>query len=414
MNYKKYFDYLKKYNQEQLLTFYNEISSLDKRKLINKIKLLDFKKINKTYIDSYKNNFDINDKFSPLETIIKKNLSIKELDYYKNIGENILKNNEYAIVTMAGGSGSRLGHNGPKGTYKIKINNKNISLFQILLEKIQKVNKLYNIVIDWYIMTGNSNYEPTIEYFKCNDYFGYPKNKIHFFVQDKIPILSVDGKILLENKSTILEASNGNGNVFKSLDKNGYLKEMKKNKIKYIFFNGIDNILVKVADPVLIGLMYDKKYTLSSKTIFKKDPLSKDYVFCKRNDKPSMITYEEITEDFSNLKDKFGNYLYRGINILYHVISLDEVINYSKKELRYNRAYKKYNYLGLDGKYVIAQSNNSFKFEQFIFDAFSYSKDMLLFQVEKDEEFAPIKNKEGINSPETAIELYIKSQKKED
>lgn len=404
---------LKKYNQEHLLNFYNEISKKEKNILLNQILNINFEKIINLYTQS-KINDDISKiDISPLPHIEKNKLTQKELNYYTQIGENIIKTNQIAVVTMAGGQGTRLGYKGPKGTYMLNLKPKKKSLFQIIAENIIMTNTKYNICVQWYIMTSEENNKQTQEFFEINNFFNYPKEKIKFFKQNKLPLIDINGNLILQEPYLIKEASNGNGNVFKSMQKSGIIKDLEKHKIKWVFFGGIDNILLKNIDPLFLGLTIVNNFEVASKSIFKKESLEKTAVYCKKNGKPSILDYSDISLELSESKITNTNtYLYREANILSHIMSINAIKKVQNIELRYHRAYKKNAFVNFEGVKQIPDKPNTFKFENFIFDAFSYFDDMLLLRVDENEEFAPIKDFTGIYNPDTAIEKYNKFYKK--
>lgn len=398
---------LEKYNQEHLLHFYNEISKEEKLKLINQILDTDFEQIINLYKDSKKSDDLSNIKISPLPHIEKDKLTKDELNYYTQIGEAIIKSNQIAIVTMAGGQGTRLGYKGPKGTYMLNLKPIKKSLFQIIAENIIEINDMYNVIIPWYIMTSEENDKQTQDFFKINNFFGYPEKKITFFKQNKLPLIDVNGKLILQEPYLIKEASNGNGNVFKSMDKAGIINELDNMEIKWICFGGIDNILLKNVDPLFLGLTISNNMEIGSKSIFKKQPLEKTAVYCKKNDKPSILDYDDITLELSESKiTGTDTYLYREANMLSHIMSLTAIKKVKDVELKYHRAFKKNAFVNSEGVKQVPDKPNTFKFENFIFDAFSYFDDMLLLRVDEDEEFAPIKDFTGIYNPDSAIEKY--------
>lgn len=404
---------LKKYNQEHLLNFYNEISEKEQNILINQILNIDFEKIINLYIKSKINDDISNIDISPLPHIEKNKLTENELNYYTQIGENIIKSNQIAIITMAGGQGTRLGYKGPKGTYMLNLKPEKKSLFQIIAENIIKTNNKYNICIPWYIMTSNENDKQTQDFFKINNFFNYPKEKIKFFKQNKLPIIDINGKLILQEPYLIKEASNGNGNVFKSMQKAGIIEDLEKHKIKWVFFGGIDNILLKNVDPLFLGLTITNNIEIASKSIFKKEPLEKTAVYCRKNGKPSILDYCDISLELSESKiTNTDTYLYREANMLSHIMSINAIKKVKDIELKYHRAYKKNAFVNFEGVKQIPDKPNTFKFENFIFDAFSYFDDMLLLRVNENEEFAPIKDFTGIYNPDTAIEKYDKFYKK--
>lgn len=404
---------LKKYNQEHLLYFYNELSEKEKDILINQILHINFKKIINLYINSKKNEDLSNIEISPLPHIEKDKLTQNELTYYTQIGDSIIKNNQIAVVTMAGGQGTRLGYKGPKGTYMLNLKPVKKSLFQLMAENIIKTNKKYNVLIPWYIMTSYENDKQTKDFFSINNFFGYPKEKITFFKQDKLPLIDINGKLILQEPYLIKEASNGNGNVFKSMQKNKIIDKLEKDNIKWVSFGGIDNILLKNVDPLFLGLTIGNNIEIGSKSIFKKEPLEKTAVYCKKNGKPAILDYDNITLELSESKIASTNiYLFREANMLSHIMSINAIKKVSSIDLKYHRAFKKNAFVNLEGVKQVPDKPNTFKFENFIFDAFSYFDDMLLLRVDENEEFAPIKDFTGIYNPDTAIEKYKNSQQK--
>lgn len=410
---KKAKEILRKYNQEHLLYFYDELSEEEKNILINQILNIDFEKI----INLYNNSKKIEDlskvEILPLPHIEKNKLTEKEINYYTQIGEAIIKNNEIAVVTMAGGQGTRLGYKGPKGTYMLNLKPIKKSLFQIIAENIIKTNNKYNVIIPWYIMTSEENNNQTIRFFALNNFFGYPKEKIKFFKQNKLPLINTEGKLILQEPYLIKEASNGNGNVFNSMEKAHIIEDLRKSGIQWVSFGGIDNVLLKNIDPLFLGLTIGNNMKIGSKSIFKKEPLEKTAVYCKKNGKPSILDYDDITLELSESKIAGTDiYLYREANMLSHIMSLDAIEKVKDIELKYHRAYKKNAFVNFEGVKQVPDSPNTFKFENFIFDAFSYFDDMLLLRVDENDEFAPIKDFTGIYNPDTAIEKYNKFYEK--
>lgn len=392
---------LEKYNQEQLERFYKDLNKTEQSKLQKEIESIDFEQINSLYINSKKDEIIELKEIKPIKYYIKKKLSKSIIEEYSNLAKEILRKNKLCVITMAGGQGSRLGVNGPKGMFKLNIDGKLKSLFEINCEKLIKANKQYNIEILWLIMTSKENDLQTQEFFRNNNYFGYPKNRIIFFTQNEIPVLDLNGKILLEEKYKIKKAANGNGDVFEALSKNNIINKLDNEGIEYISFMGIDNILANPIDYIFLGMMDYKKYQVASKSIFKENAMEKSAVFCKRRNRPYILGYDKISKELSEEKAKNGEFLYRDCNVLAHLMTLKAVKQVIQKDLPYHRVLRKTNALNQKGESVI---QDSFKFEKFIFDAFSYFEDMLVLRIEKDE-FAPIKNREDV---EFAIKEYNK------
>lgn len=399
---------LKKYKQEHLLYFYDNLLDDQKEILLSQILTTNFDKILTLYKNSMKNSKLDMKTVSPLSHLEKDNFSKFDLNYYTSIGENVLKSNSFAVVTMAGGQGTRLGYKGPKGTYEINFKSivEKKSLFQIMCEDIKKSNDKYDVIIPWYIMTSEENDKATKDYFKSHNFFGYPKEKIRFFIQGKLPLIDTNGKLILQEPYLIKVASNGNGNVFNAMKKHGIINDLEKNNIKWVSFGGIDNILLKNVDSLFIGLTIDKNYQIASKSIFKEKPLEKTAVYCKKSGKPAILDYDDIDINLSNSKFENGTYKYREANMLSHLMSLDAIKKVANHSLRYHRAFKKNAFVNEEGMKQVPDSPNSFKFENFIFDSFEFFDDMLLLRVDSDEEFAPIKDFTGIYNPDTAREKY--------
>ena len=399
---------LEKYNQKHLIQFYDELDDNQKEALLNQILSINFQEIFDLYDASMlPENFSLKD-LSPLEYVEKSNFSEEEIRFYSKIGENIINQNSFAVVTMAGGQGTRLGYKGPKGTYKLDLKPERKSLFQIMCEDIKRANSMYDVTIPWYIMTSTENDEQTKNFFEENNYWGYPKNSVKFFTQGKLPIIAVDKKLILQELYLVKEASNGNGNVFVSMKKHGILDELKNKNIKWVSFGGIDNVLLKNVDTFFLGLAINNNYCIASKSIFKEKPLEKTAVYCRKYGKPSILDYDDIDINLSVKRDSNGNYLYREANMLSHLMNIDAIKKVSDVNLRYHRAYKKNSFINEEGMKQVPDDPNTFKFENFIFDAFSYFDDMLLLRVNANEEFAPIKDFTGIYNPDTAKEKYEK------
>ena len=379
-----------KFKQEHIVDNLNNLQTIEREYLINQILELDFEEIERLYNSTKdKQNID-QSKISPMNRIIDKEKIVDAKDFIKT-GEEIIKNNQFAVVTMAGGQGTRIGFNGPKGTLKINIGPNGKYIFEILTENLAKAKDLYGIFPYWYIMTSEQNNDETIAFFKDNNYFGYDKEKVKFFKQDDVPMLTPEGKLVVENNK-IKTAADGNGGVYCSLRKQKIIEDMKAKNIKWVYVCGVDNIMVKPIDPLFIGLTQSNNMEIASKSIIKDYPEEKVGVFCKKNDKPSVIEYIELTEEMVNMRNEHGELVYGDANFISHLLSVDAIEKISKEKFEYHRVIK----------------NNLYKYESFIFDGFKFLDDMLVMRVKRDEEFAPIKNKEGVDSPKTAIEIYKK------
>lgn len=397
------YENLKKYNQEHLLAFYNTLNDNEKEHLLNTLGNIDLDKVKKLYEE--RDIVDNKDLIEPIPYVDKSKLHTAEYKEYIKIGEEIIKSGKYAFVTMAGGQGTRLGHNGPKGTYKLGIN-PDKSLFEIMSDSLKRAKKEFGVYIPWYIMTSRENNEDTVKFFKANNYFGYPKEDIMFFKQRELPMLDKSGKILLENKYTVREAADGHGGVFEAMNREYVLEDMKKRNIEWVFIGGIDNVLLNMVDLLLLGMAEKNNVLIAGKSIVKRDPTEKVGVFCKRNGRPSVVEYTEITEDMANMVDSDGELIYGESHILCNLFNTKALEIIKNEELPYHTAFKKSKYIDSTGNEIEPLSPNAYKFETFIFDAFSKVEDMLILRCARAEEFAPVKNKEGEDSPETARKLY--------
>ena len=313
---------------------------------------------------------------------------------------------------MPAGQGTRLGHDGPKGTYILDVTPKAKSLFEILCDNLKEAKEKYNVIIPWYIMTSRENNEKTQEFFEKNNYFNYPKDAIKFFVQGEIPMLDMTGKILLTEDGVIKEASDGHGGIFEAMFKNNVVKDMQDRNIEWVFVGPIDNPLEKMIDEIFIGMAKEKNVLEAGKSLVKANPKEKVGVFCKKNGKPSVIEYTEITDEMANMTDENNNLVYGESHINCNMFNIKGIEKIGNNKLPYHSAFKKATYLNENGEIIKPQEPNAYKFESFIFDAFNKLDDMLIFRVNREEEFAPVKNKEGVDSVETAIKLYNQYHKK--
>lgn len=410
--YRKVVKLLKTYNQKQLLSFYNILPKEEKELLLEQILEIDFEKMITLYDEFQKDISYDNDLIEPLEHIEETSLSNEIKEKYIKRGEKIISNGGLAVITLAGGQGTRLGLTLPKGFFEIETAPKK-SLFQIQCETLQRANKKYNTIIHWYIMTSHDNDGITRAYFEDKKYFGYGKENITFFRQNALPVINFDCKFILDKLYKVKEVSNGNGDVFSSLQKYDLINNMQNNGVKYVFIGGIDNILLKTVDPLFIGLCDIGNCKIGSKTITKNSDEKNDWVFARKNGKPAIVSSKRITDEMYEQKDESGKYLYREINILAHLFSIDALKFCANLELPYHLAEKRNDYLNEEGVKIMPRVPNTYKYEQFIFDVFPSFDNILLLSVQRDKEFAPIKSFTGIYTPEKALELYLKERKQE-
>lgn len=396
---------LQKYGQEHLLNSFNSLSKERQSELLDAILTTNFKQMQELYeTTKIKANFE-NAKLEPISHVTKAELSQAELEKYTSLGEEAIKAGKLAVVTMAGGQGTRLGHNGPKGTYDLGLDSHQ-SIFEILCDTMKEACEKYHVTIPWYLMTSDANNEDTIQFFKDHNYFGYPKEAVSFFIQGKLPMIDTQGKILLNEDGTMKLAADGHGGIFEAMRKNGVLYDMKEKGIEWVYIGGVDNVLAKMVDPVLTGLAISEGTLMAGKSVVKANPHERVGVFCKKDNKPNVIEYTEISDELAERTDEKGELLYGESHILCNQFHLSALEQISTNKLPYHVAFKKASYLNDKGEVVEPTEPNAYKFEAFLFDAFSTVDSMSILRVKREDEFAPVKNAEGVDSPETARALY--------
>jgi len=392
-----------KSRQENLLNYLDK--SAKKEELINQILKIDFEQIMNLY-EQTKNKIDFSKNvIEPIDYIDKYNISSEKLEEYKKIGEDKIKNGKYAVVTMAGGQGTRLGHNGPKGTFNIGLKS-NKSIFEILIDSLKESSKKYETTINWYIMTSKENNKDTKAFFEKNDFFGYPKESVMFFIQGELPMCDEQGQVIIGENGLIKEAADGHGGIFESLRSNLIINDMEKKGIEWAFIGPVDNVLVKMVDEILLGATIKNGMQAGGKSVVKAGPKEKVGVFCRRNGKPGVVEYTEISDEMSERLNDNGELVFAESHINCNLFSVKAIKEISNKKLPYHSAYKKSKFINLEGELVTPDKPNAYKFESFIFDAFDMLEDMTILRVKREEEFAPVKNAEGSDSPETARKLY--------
>ena len=399
---------LKMYNQEHIINLLNKLDEQKKWELIDQISKIDFHQIMELY-DNTKKEVEIKEnKIEAIKYLDKEKLTDEQKAEFEKLGEDAIKRGEYAVVTMAGGQGTRLGHNGPKGTFRLDVYGKGKYLFEILSENLKEANNKYGVTIPWYIMTSKDNNDETLNFLEKNNYFGYPKSEVILFKQGELPLIDENGRLLINKDMKIKEASDGNGGVFSSLRTTGMLSDMKERNIKWVFIGGVDNVILKMADVILLGMAIKKGVQIASKSVVKANPHEKVGVFCKMNGHPKVLEYSELPEKMAEEVDDDGELKYGESHIMCNLFSIDAIEKVSKEVLMYHSAFKKNSYIDENGREIIPEEPNSYKFESFIFDSFEFFDDIAILRGKREDDFAPVKNKEGVDSPKTAKELYEK------
>ena len=399
---------LKEYGQEHIIKFLENLNPQEKEELENQILKIDFHQLTELYENAKKPVEIKENKIEKIDYIDKQKMNIIQREELADLGGSIVSSGKYAVVTMAGGQGSRLEHPGPKGTFRLDVYGKGKYLFEILVDNLKEANKRYQTTIPWYIMTSKENHDETYQFLEKNNYFGYDKNYVTLFVQGELPLVSLDGKLLIGKNKLVKLASDGNGGTFASLRLSGALADMKERGIEWVFIGSVDNVLLKMVDTVLLGFAIDKGVQIASKSIVKANPHEKVGVFCKMNGHPKVIEYSELPEKMVEEIDDDGELRYGESHVMCNLFTIDAIEEISKQPLIYHSAIKKNSYLDENGKEVVPTEKNCYKFEAFIFDAFTFFDDIAILRGKREEDFAPVKNKEGVDSPKTAKELYEK------
>ncbi len=395
---------LEKYGQMHLLRFYDELNDEEKTDLIEQINSIDFAEL-KTAYNNETTNCAISN-IEPLEDIyIKSDFSKSDVEEYSSISQEAIKQNKIAVLIMAGGQGTRLGFDGPKGTYKLKLSESvTKSIFQICVEDLLKAHDKYDIYPYCFIMTSDINHDDTIKFFEDNNYFTYDKNRIVFFKQGNMPLTDLEGNIALKDKSNIYFAPNGNGGIFKALHDEKVLATMEEKGIEYLFIANVDNILLNPFDDIVFGHIYSNKADLGIKTIIKENPEEKMGLCVNADDKFKIIEYIDMPKDKNDERCEDGTLKYKEGYFGVSYVSRDLLTRINTLKLPYHNAKKQNKYIDTNGN-ESKKDINSIKYEMFIFDGFGLSNKTILYRVNREDEFAPIKDKDSV---ENAIMLYKK------
>jgi UDP-N-acetylglucosamine/UDP-N-acetylgalactosamine diphosphorylase len=326
------------------------------------------------------------------------------------LGMKAISNGEVAALLLAGGQGTRLGYDGPKGMYDIGLPSHR-TLFQFMAERIKKLGQLSgggDRTVPFYIMTSPLNHEATTQYFASQNNFGID---VQFFPQGTLPALTPDGKIILETPISLSLAPDGNGGIYPAMVKHGILSDMKARGIKYIHVFGVDNALVRPADPTFVGYCIQHNADCGNKVLWKTSPDEKVGVVATKDGKPCIVEYSDTSKEMSERTDEHGRLIFGAGNICNHFYTLD----FLEKEIvpnlgnMYHVARKKVPYYDEELKRTVKPTeNNGIKLESFIFDVFPLSQNMAVLDVARVEEFAPVKNPPGSesDSPDTARALF--------
>jgi UDP-N-acetylglucosamine/UDP-N-acetylgalactosamine diphosphorylase len=405
---------LKAAGQEQLLNFQSELNDEQKKNLLAQIENIDFDYINglvKSHVQQ-KPETKIPSDLSPAPFFPAAPKDAEQSKLYeeaKTKGVELLKAGKVAALTVAGGQGTRLGFDGPKGTFPITpIKNK--TLFQYFAESILRANKKYGCEIQWFIMTSLLNDKTTQEFFKDNNYFGLNPSSVMFFTQGTMPCIGYDGKILLASKDSLALAPDGHGGTLLALKISGALDKMKASGIELISYFQVDNPLVSIANPLFLGLHCLEKSEMSAIMLSKTGPYEKLGNFCVSNGRLEIIEYSDLPNHLAEARNEDGSLQFIAGSPAIHVISrefVEKLTATGKLDLPWHRADKKVPFIDSEGNEVSPDSPNAVKLESFIFDALPLASKTMVLEARREEEFAPTKNPTGVDSVESCREMLI-------
>jgi len=390
--------------QEHVFRFWNELSYHSRVKFLNQLREIDFPLLRELRGKCLKKEPPAA-KLEPIKAIpIPKTEAQQEAaNRAKKIGKKLVREGRIGAFLVAGGQATRLGFDGPKGIYPIgPVSGK--SLFQMHAEKILAESRYYGVRIPWYIMTSETNDEATRKFFQDEKFFGLPEEDIFFMKQRMLPALDEKGKLILDKKDHIFVGPNGHGGALLAMVESGAVDDMHRRGIEILSYFQVDNVLIKIIDPVFIGYHFQAKAEMSSKMLKKRDPFEKLGVFGKIDGKLRVIEYSDLKPEDAKAQNPDGSLKYSAGSIAVHLIN----VSFVESEVRggfkfpYHVAHKKIPYLSDKGETVFPEKPNGYKFETFIFDALSDTTNSVIMEVVREEEFSPVKNREGEDSPKTA------------
>ncbi len=395
---------LASYNQEQVLRFYGELSADGQEKLLAQIEEIDW-----ALLSNYSNREDLSGKgeIAPLKGLHLKDIVQRREEFFA-IGKEALQKGKVGAVLLAGGQGTRLGSDKPKGAFSVGVT-RPLYIFEQQMNNLLEVCKACGTSVPLFVMTSEKNDEATREFFGEHGYFGYPKEDIYFFRQEMAACVDFNGKILLEEKGRIATSPNGNGGWYTSLLHAGLGEVIAARGIEWLNVFAVDNVLQRIADPVFVGATIESGKNCGAKCVRKNDPHERVGVLCLQNGVPNVIEYYEISEELANARDEKGELLYADgaiLNYLFRVSKLQETLG---DKVPVHVVKKKIPYVNEEGNVVSPAAENGFKFETLILDMVKLMETCLPFEVEREKEFAPIKNMTGIDSVESARELLKKN-----
>ena len=404
MNYHQALEKLEQYNQGHLLKYYGELDAGRQKELLSQIEETDFSPIESL---KHRESRAERGEITPIASMETDEIEGNK-PYFEGLGLSAIRQQKVGAVLLAGGMGTRLGSDEPKGVYNIGLT-KDLYIFECLINNLMEVVNQAGEWVPLFIMTSDKNHERTVGFFEEHHFFGYKEDMVWFFKQEMAPAVDFEGKVLLETKSRISTSPNGNGGWFVSLARNGLVDKIHEIGIEWLNIFAVDNVLQKIADPVFIGASIDRAVEVGAKVVRKANPDEKVGVMCLEDGRPSIVEYYELTEQMRDERNEKGEYAYNFgviLNYLFSVAALERIMSC---KLGLHIVEKKINCLDGGGNEIKPRTPNGYKFEQLVLDMIHELKSCLPFEVVREKEFAPIKNATGVDSVETARELLKKN-----
>lgn len=401
MNYQQVKAMLEEKGQTQLLKFYDQLDESGKAQLLENVQKIDWSMVE--LANQPKTLNEVAKEITPISGLRVKDIKEKE-DYFYAIGEKAIKEGKVGAVLLAGGMGTRLGIDGPKGAFNIGIN-KTLYIFERQMKNLMEVTDKVGATVPVYVMTSDKNHDQTVAFWKKQNYFGYPESQIKFFKQEMAPAVDFEGKVMLESKTMPALSPNGNGGWYLSLKKAGLKEDLDKRGVEWLNIYAVDNVLQRIADPVFVGATIDAKVNCGAKAVFKNHPREKVGVLCYEDGVPSVIEYYELGEEMANATDEQGNLLYGYGVIMNYLFKVEQLEKSISQSIPVHTVQKKVQTVDEFGNEFKPQTENGIKFEVLAVDLVKYMETVLPYEVVREKEFAPVKNMTGVDSVESAREL---------